>query len=54
MEKYYLWINTKIYGWKTNGKVDGYNTIKQLKTDNKFSIENYPYQILKAITIEEG
>lgn len=51
--KYYFWEWCNSYGWRQFGKTDGYDSIKKLKWDCAYYInESKNWKILKAEVIE--
>jgi len=55
MERYYIWINSDVYGWRQFGYTEGYSTIEELKIHNKFYFdENKEIKIFKSKEVSNG
>ena len=54
--RYYFWTYCRSYGWRQMGRIDGYNTIEELKEDCEFYYERKNeevFKIMKATNFEE-
>ena len=54
---FYLWYYCKIYGWRQLGKMNGYDTLKELKADREYQFnlkEGFIQQIMKSEIVEEN